>query len=204
MSDAKTVAVKMRASKKLNVKKIHGDVKAAIIAAGGRPDQLGDDGRVVASANWVELIRVVGIVSGFRVGTTQYGNWISFTGDDLAAINSVNGEIYKGRELLLPDEATILLTDPVKQAVLDGKTVKVALAVEAQLTRTVVGYQYRVNPLMPIEAAASEALSMLLEYGGDKARDALPMLIGNAVNDEDEGEAEAEPSPVKAKIKKRA
>lgn len=34
----------VNASKKINGKKLLGDVKRAIVDAGGKPDQLGDDG----------------------------------------------------------------------------------------------------------------------------------------------------------------
>ncbi len=197
----KTTSVKLRASKKLNAKKLFGDVKSAIIAAGGKPDQLGDDGRVTTPANWVELFRVVGTITGLRTGTTQYGAWISFTGDDLAALNSVTGEVYKGRELLLPDEATILLEDPVKNAVLAGASLKVALSIEAQITRSTVGYMYRVVPLMPIEISNSVAMRMLLEYGGEKAALALPMLAAPVVTDVEPDTPETEPVKGKQKTK---
>lgn len=206
MTETNKAAIQLRASKKLNVKKLCGDVKAAILEAGGKPQQMSEDGsRVVRAADWVELIRVVGRITGFRVGTTQYGAWISYTGDDLAAINQITGEVFKGKEILLPEEANILLTDPVKAAVLAGSHVEVAMAVEAQLTPTIVGYQYRVKPLMPIEVVTSPALQMLVQYGGRKAQQALLALAAPKDEEEKDGKPEVAAEPAKkGKVKATA
>lgn len=208
MSEAKA-GVQLRASKKLNVKKLVGDVKAAILEAGGKPRQMSEDGtREVRPADWVELMRVVGVVSGFRTGQTQYGAWVGYTGADLAAINSISGEVFKGKEILLPEEGNIVLEDAVKDAVLRGATLKVAMAVEARLIPTIIGYEFRVKPLMPIEVVNSESLQMLVEFGGAKAQAALAALPAptkaEALEDNSEKPATVAAAPAGKKSAKAA
>lgn len=158
-----------------------GNVKKAIKQAGGKPDQTDDEGNITEPANFVELYRVVGQVSGVKTGNSAYGEWRAYAGDILAITAggtakdkdgkdvAVPSEVFKGRELYLPAEADIVLWDPISAAVKEGTIVELAVAIEAKLAKTNVGYMYRVKPLMALEQPKSRAAELLAQFGGKNA-----------------------------------
>lgn len=151
-----------------------GNVKKAIKAGGGHIDKTDEDGNIIEPANFVELYRCVGQVTGVKTGNSAYGEWRAYAGDILAITsdtkdekgNVIPGEVFKGRELYLPQEADIVLWEPISAAVKDGVVVELAVAIEAKLAKTNVGYQYRVKPLMALEQPKSRAAELLLQFGG--------------------------------------
>lgn len=156
-------------SKKISVKTVvGGNVKAAIKAAGGKAPVYDESGQMeVEPANYVELMRVAGVVNSVKTGTTTYGPWIAYVGD-ITAVNMVTGETFVGRQLLLPEDANLVLQEPVSRAVSENRSVEVAFAIEGAFARSSVGYRYRAKPLMPVENSLnSRAMQLLLKYGGD-------------------------------------
>ena len=200
-----------------------GNVKKAIKAAGGHIDRTDDEGNITEPANYVELYRCVGQVTGVKTGNSAYGEWRAYAGDILAITadtikkdkdgNDVKdaagnpvmepGEVFKGRELYLPQEADIVLWDPISAAVKDGVVVELAVAIEAKLAKTNVGYQYRVKPLMALEQPKSRAAELLLQFGGRSK--ALQLEAPKAAATEAPAPAPAaEPAPVEQATEAKA
>lgn len=156
-------------AKKISAKSIIGNVKAAIKAAGGTPAKYDDEGVMTEDAPFVELFRVTGQVTGVKTGNSTFGEWVAYVGD-IMAVDMVTSEVFKGRELFLPSEADIVLRDPLTEATKGGGVVDVAVAIEAKLARTAVGYMYRARPLMALDQPESRASQLLLQFGGDKVK----------------------------------
>lgn len=150
-------------SKKLSAKAIIGNVKSAIKAMGGKADVLDDEGNVKEAAQFVEVFRATGSIKAIKVGNSTYGEWVAYVGE-IFGINCVDGEVFKGVELFLPAEADIVLRDPITKAVKDGQTVDLAIAIEAKLARTAVGYMYRCRPLMALDQPESRAATLLAQF----------------------------------------
>ena len=136
-----------------------------------------------------DLYQVVGVASGKKSGTSDYGEWASLTGN-FAAINLDTGEEFRSGVLFLPDVAL----DPIL-----GQLSMGAHAIEFGFTISIVeddesatGYVYTATPLIePDENDPLEALT------GKFTRN------DNLLNDKsgDKGSAEKEKPKPKSKVK---
>lgn len=121
-----------------------------------------------------DLYQVVGVASGKKSGTSDYGEWVSLTGN-FAAINLATGEEFRSGVLFLPDVAL----DPILGQLSMGAT-----AIEFGFTISIIeddesatGYVYTATPLIePDENDPLEALTtkftprdkQLTDQSGDK------------------------------------
>lgn len=184
-------------AKKMAAKSIIGNVKTAIKAAGGKPDQLDDEGNVTEAANFVPLFQATAQIKGIKTGNSTFGEWVAYVGE-VWGVNLVTKEVFKGSELYLPSEADIVLRDPLTKALKDGLIVEVAVLVEAALKRTATGYQYRVRPLQALDQSGeSRAAQMLMQYAGDVLKLAAPAPAPAAAPAENPAPAQA-PAPAPA------
>jgi hypothetical protein len=165
-------------SRKLSAKTIIGNVKKAILARGGMPDmperpavnadgtpKVDADGNPVMlpakPAEYVELMKITGQCTGIDTGTTTYGEWVAYKGD-FHAVNMATGEIFKGTQIYVPQEADIVMRAPIEAALKDvSAVIEIGVSIEAKLTSTQVGYQYRARPLMDLAQPESRSQKML-------------------------------------------
>lgn len=110
----------------------------------------------VAVAIEQSLMRVIGLTNGMKTGNSNFGAWLSFSGQ-FEATNILTGEVARGANLFLPDVAGELLAPVVKAA--DGNDVVVGFDIGVRPAGNAVGYEYTVTPLTkPSENDALGAL----------------------------------------------
>jgi hypothetical protein len=143
-----------------------------------------------------DIAHVFGTATGYRSGSTNYGVFCKFEGN-FEAVNLETGEIYKSRNLLLPEIIESLLMeqlvslgakagkmktqdDPGSPGTPSSEPVDFAFCVGVKPIfekdgKTIVergqGYEYTVKPIM--ESKVSDSLAHIREVS-DKARKALP------------------------------
>lgn len=159
--------------KKLSIKNVIGKVKALF-----EKDEKGD----IPEGQKVNLIRVIGIADGIKVGTSTYGEWIAFTGQ-FVAIDLRTGEEHRSGQLFLPDTATDVLAPVVRAQ--NGAPVEFAFDIGATSTDTEVGYEYNVTPL--VEAKENDPLQNLTARLNLPA---LPAPVKKAEPEADKAKAE--------------
>jgi hypothetical protein len=107
------------------------------------------------------VLRVWGIVSGKKPGTSQFGNYIKFTGE-IAAMNLITGEEARSQELLLPAVAEGIVNNLFEKAAKDGGTAEIGLELTVAFNNSAKGgtkFSYGVKPL--IEYKGDDALSAM-------------------------------------------
>ena len=107
----------------------------------------------------VPVLRVWGIVSNRQAGTSQFGNYIKFSGE-IAAMNLVTGEEARSQALLLPSVGEAVVATLLDKAAKDGATAQVALEITVEYNNSAKGgtkFAYGVKPL--IEFKGDDALS---------------------------------------------
>lgn len=123
-------------------------------------------------------MQVFGVVSGIRSGTTAYGPWDALVGD-IRVQNLINGEVSRGKELLLPEIVADFIVPIAKTAVKDGVPMEVAFEIGVISTASAKGpgHQYTASPLMEMgKADESPAAKLMLALGAGK-----PLAIANDV-----------------------
>lgn len=108
-----------------------------------------DDGKIL------ELYKVVGQATGYKVGTSNYGEWTGFTGN-FEAYN-INGEIFKSNMAFVQEPLQTMI-----RAQLDNDVEMVEFGLSVSVKRRddlEVGYEYVISPI--IEVKESDALSHL-------------------------------------------
>ncbi len=161
--------------KKLSIKSVIGKVKVLFTK-----DEEGE----IPEGQKVNLMRVVGIADGIKVGTSTYGEWTAFTGQ-FVATDLRTGEEHRSGTLFLPEVATDVLAPVVREQ--NGAPVEFAFDIGATSTTTEIGYEYNVTPL--VEAKENDPLQSLV------SRLNLPALPAPV--------KKAEPEAVKAEGKKK-
>jgi hypothetical protein len=113
------------------------------------------------AAEYVELMKITGQCTGIDTGTTTYGEWVAYKGD-FHAVNMATGEIFKGTQIYVPQEADIVMRAPIEAALKEvSAVIEIGVSIEAKLTSTQVGYQYRARPLMDLAQPESRSQKML-------------------------------------------
>lgn len=153
--------------KKLSTVKICGKVRAKDIPEGGELD----------------LYEVVGVASGVKSGTTDFGDWQALTGT-FAAQNLETGEQFRSGVCFLPDVGL----DPILgQLGAGANAVEFGWVVGIQEDDDVVcGYSYYVRPLI----AADE---------NDPLKELTAKMTVRALEDQSTGENDPEPKPTPKK-----
>lgn len=116
----------------------------------------------------VSLLKIAGIVTSAKPGSTDKGEYLKLVGQ-FTAINQVTGETFTSAQCILPD----FVTAPLGSALQSGSSeVQFAVEVIAKHAPTsVTGYQFGVKPL--IEAKPSDAMQALLGVAGISSAPAL-------------------------------
>lgn len=129
-----------------------------------------------------DLLKIAGIVSSAKPGSTDKGEYLKLIGQ-FTAINLVTGETFNASQCILPDFVTAPMGDALKQ---NGEVQFGVLIAAKHAPTAVTGYQFGVRPL--IEAKPTDAMQALLAATG--IADDLPALAAPAA---DPSEAEAKP-----------
>jgi hypothetical protein len=107
----------------------------------------------------VDFFTVIGVVQGFKVVSSQYGDSIGFLGN-FEAIRATDGKRFMSGTLYLPSMLSDILHAAVRSAQADDAdaTVKVAGVVGLKPSKkAAVGYEYTFRPLIdvvPVDALA--------------------------------------------------
>lgn len=157
-------------------KKSDGKKQIAMIKKLSTPKIMGGRLRFKEGESQRDLYQIVGVASGSKSGTSDYGEWRNLTGN-FAAINLVTGEEFRSGIAFLPDVAL----DPILGQLSMGAT-----AVEFGFTISIIedddsatGYVYTAMPLIePDENDPLEALTgkftrtdnLLTDESGDKEK----------------------------------
>ncbi len=107
----------------------------------------------------IDLFNIIGIVKGFKTGTTDNGEWISFEGD-FKATRLLDGEVFRGPRAFISEPAQSML----EQALEDNETVEMAFMVSIVPGSNAYGYEYRTSPLItPAENDGIAALELKIK-----------------------------------------
>lgn len=115
------------------------------------------------------ILRVAGIATGTKTGTSNYGPWTAATGD-FYAVNLLTGEEFRSGVCFMPGTALALVEGALGSSP-DG--VEFAFDFGVKKAENAVGYEYTLKPV--IKAKESEAFSNLLA----RVNEAAPLALGN-------------------------
>lgn len=115
------------------------------------------------------IIRIAGIASGTKTGTSNFGPWTAATGDFIA-INAETGEEFRSGICFMPSTAMSLIEGALAQS---PEGVEFAFDFGVKEADNSVGYEYTVKPV--IKAKESEAMTSLLA----KVAAASPLALGH-------------------------
>lgn len=141
----------------------------------------------------VLVMRVAGIVTGYEVGTTMYGDFKKFKGN-IAALNA-KGQEFRSPYAILPAPADDLTASMVDAA--NGSPVEFAFDVMAVPDAGDRGYKFQVQPLMekvqgdPLDAIVNKVAEQfrLPATQGEKQQE-LPSVGEAAKTEQQPAEAE--------------
>ena len=100
----------------------------------------------------VPLYRVLALLSGAEVKSTNYGESVKFSGEIEVTVYET-GEIVKGFAIYFPGVAEAIVNAALKQ----GSAIQIALEIGAKPSDSALGYEYTVKVLSDLEE--SRALS---------------------------------------------
>ena len=174
--------------KKITVKDVIGKVIPALKKAGLTEDT--KDENSVTGVTFppnTGILRVIGQVTGYTTGESDYGPWTKFRGD-FQGINLLTGEECRSRACHVPD----LMGDDIVAALkIEGNTaVEFAVDITVSPMNSAQGYSYEVVPL--VDVARDDPLDRLRALVDEKA----PLKQLSA--------PDPEPAPKKAASKKGA
>lgn len=105
----------------------------------------------------VAIAHIIGIAEGIETGTSQFGEWVAFTGAFKGTVLD-GGEMFRAGKCLLPGIAS----DALQGAVTENAPVEFAL--EIGIRRVIkldpkgnevgMGYEYTMRPLIEMDAAS--------------------------------------------------
>lgn len=124
---------------------------------GLRPAEI--EALVAGKTKPVPVMRVWGIISGATPGTSQYGNYVKFTGE-IAAINLISTDEARSQALLLPGVAEGVVKSLFDKAAKVGGSAQFGIEVCAEENISAKGgtkFRWVVKPL--IEYKGDDALS---------------------------------------------
>lgn len=106
------------------------------------------------------LMRVIGIVTSLKTGSSQYGEFVEFIGD-FEATNLETGEVCRALKCFLPHIASDITADAVRRGEESGgfKGVEMAFEIGVRPADNAIGYEYDILPL--IENRNVDALEAL-------------------------------------------
>jgi hypothetical protein len=147
----------------------------------------------------VLLFRVYGIAHGIKKGESNFGPWVSFSGEFEAV--GADGEVYRSANLFLPEVAEQLLL-PVVMSDKNEGGVRFAFDIGAKATEATVGYEYVVKPVVQIaendSLAAFRTELPALPFNTERKDNLVKMAGPDSVNPKASETAKAEPAKKKA------
>jgi hypothetical protein len=122
-------------------------------------------GKVYAPEKQTELMTVVGVCTGTRTGSTQYGDFTGLRGT-FHAVNLETGEAFRSSQCFLADDVTDMITS---QLVMEGvESVEFAFSIGVKPSDAPIGYEYTAKPLL--EPGENDPLEGLMKRLPRKAR----------------------------------
>ena len=150
--------------KKISAKTIVGDVKRLC--------------KDIDNAVVINLANFYGRASGFKTGSSDFGNWTAFTGS-FEAVNLQTGEEFQARQMFLVEPLQGMLLDQLANSESVDFACTLAVVVNDKLP---TGYEYRVTPITEIKR--SDELESLRNMAGLPS---LKLLAAPVTNDVAEG-----------------
>ena len=98
----------------------------------------------------VPLYRVIALLSGAEVKSTNYGESIKFNGEIEVTVYET-GEIVKGFAIYFPGVAESVVNVALKE----GTSIQIALEIGAKPAKTTVGYEYTLKVLSKLEESTA-------------------------------------------------
>jgi len=127
--------------KKISTKTVLGDVRKVVKDL--------EDGQIV------DLMTVYGRAQGFKQGSSDFGDWLAFTGQ-FEVINLLTGETSEAPQVFLVEPLQGMLLAQLQNAESVDFAVTLQAVVDSEMPR---GYEYRVVPLT--ETKRTDALDSL-------------------------------------------
>jgi len=140
--------------KKMGAKQILGDVRAVVNTM---CEKDGDS---------YPAYTIFGYTDGIKRGTSNYGEWVAFTGS-MEAINYVTEERYQSKQCFIPEPLSSMLVD----ALSEHERIEFAFTVQVKRRDNLAeGYEYVVVPHKQVrEADPLEHLRKLIPATAQKA-----------------------------------
>jgi hypothetical protein len=134
--------------KKITVKDVIGKVIPALKKA-GITEATDDEGSItgVIFPDNTPILRIIGQVTGFTSGESDYGPWVKFRGD-FQGTNLLTGEVCRSRAWHVPDLIGDDIVAALKEA--DNTAVEVAGDITVSPMTSAQGYSYEVMPLVDV------------------------------------------------------
>ena len=105
------------------------------------------DGMVKKASEGI-LYTAYGVITGIKVGSSQYGEWIAFKGDFIA-INEKHE--VSSNLIFLPELATNMLEAAFRQS--DADSIEFALKIGKKKSDSPIGYEYYIESVLDIKAS---------------------------------------------------
>lgn len=146
------------------------------------------------------VARIVGIAYSYKIGNTNFGEYLEFHGNFSATNN--DGEMFRSPKTIMPEPAAGLLQAAVDGAE-QGKGVELAFDFMAVPDAGERGYKFQVVPLMqrdpadPLDALTAQVAEQYALPPAASKQQALPLAEDGAPK------ADAEAAPEKAAAKKK-
>lgn len=102
------------------------------------------------------ILRVAGIATGTKTGTSNYGPWTALTGD-FYAVNLESGEEFRAGKAFLPSTALGLVEGALSDS---PEGVEFAFDFGVKAAENAIGYEYTVKPV--VKAKESDRMAQLL------------------------------------------
>lgn len=129
---------------KLSLKSVYGAVNIKVLHEGKKT---------------IHLMRVLGIASGVKTGSSNFGDWLAFTGN-FKATNLETGAEFRSGKIFLPTIASGLIEGAIQQAETDSVQFAFDIGVKpVQDRQGKDSYEYTVTPL--VEAQDNDPLKQL-------------------------------------------
>ncbi|RJP44495.1 hypothetical protein C4587_01790 [Candidatus Parcubacteria bacterium] len=137
--------------KKITAKGIVPDLAERVKTPGDLYDA--DEKTIVATP----VFHVYGLARKYDAERSQYGEYLRFTGD-FEAVNLKTGEVHRAGSMILPDIAENVLAGAMNTE--GAQAVQFALEIGVKPSKSPVGYDYTVKPLVE-NREAEDALTTL-------------------------------------------
>lgn len=108
----------------------------------------------------VQLYSIIGICNGFKTGSSQYGDWVGFTGQ-FEAQRFADGQRFVAPVSFIPEPASGMMLSALEQANKRGEeaNLQFAFIIGAKKSNAAIGFEYTVEPVL--KASQNDMLAEL-------------------------------------------